>query len=142
MKLRNVFLANLLLSAMVLSLSCPVASAQDTGSVYIPFAFTANHQQVPSGVYKIYLLSDRYLALINSKTGATQTVLMVRPAQETKISKRTGFVFYFSGRRYYLKEVKVAGSSVHSELAVQPRPERSLAKGAAPEGSTVEIAEK
>jgi len=142
MKLRNSNVANLLLVALALSLGSAVASAQVTGNVYIPFAFTANHQQVPSGFYKVDLLSDRFLALINSKTGATQTVLMVRPAQETKISDRSGLVFYFSGQRYYLKEVKIAGSSVLNELAVQPKPERTLAKGADQEGTTIEVAEK
>jgi hypothetical protein len=142
MKLRNSNVANLLLVALALSLGSAVASAQVTGNVYIPFAFTANHQQVPSGFYKVDLLSDRFLALISSKTGATQTVLMVRPAQEAKISERSGLAFYFSGQRYYLKEVKIAGSSVLSELAVQPKPERTLAKGAAQEGTTIEVAEK
>jgi hypothetical protein len=142
MKLRNAALAHLLLIALVVSITSTTASAQAAGTIYIPFAFTANHQHVPSGFYKVDLLSDRYLALIDSKTGVTKTVLMVSPVQGTKISTRTGFVFYFSGQRYYLKEVKVAGSSMHSELAVQPRPEPTLAKGAAPEGSTIEIAAK
>jgi hypothetical protein len=142
MKLRNAAIANLLLVAFAIGAISTAASAQATGTIYIPFAFTANHQHVPSGFYKVDLLSDRYLALIDSKTGATQTVLMVRPSQGTKISQRTGFVFYFSGQRYYLKEVKVAGSSMHSEMAVQPKPEPTLAKGATPESSTIEIAEK
>jgi hypothetical protein len=58
------------------------------------------------------------------------------------VNARNGFVFYFSGKRYYLKEVKIAGSSMRSELVTQPRPELALAKGAAPETSTIEIAEK
>jgi len=144
MKLRIATFPSLLLIALAVSTIFPAtnASAQATGTIYIPFAFTANHQLVPSGFYKVDLLSDRYLALIDSKTGKTQTVLMVRPAQGTKISHRSGFVFYFSGQRYYLKEVKVAGSSMHSELAVQPRHERTVAQGATPESSTIEIAEK
>ena len=142
MKLHRTALALLPLIALALSMGSTTASAQATGTIYIPFAFTANHQLVPSGFYKIDLLSNRYLALIDSKTGATQTVLLVRPEQGTKMSARTGFVFYFSGQRYYLKEVKVAGSSVHSRLAVQPKLEPTLANGAAPESSTIEIAFK
>ena len=141
MKLRNA-LVHLFLIALALGMASTAAPAQATGTVYIPFAFTANHQIVPSGFYKIDLLSDRFLALVDSKTGTTQTILMVRPAQGTNISKRNGLVFYFSGQRYYLKEVKVAGSSMRSELAVQPVHERTLAQGAAPESSTIEIAEK
>jgi hypothetical protein len=142
MKLRNAAFAHLILIAFAISLASTIASAQATGTIYIPFAFTANHQRVPSGFYKVDLLSDRYMALIDSKTGTTRTVLLVRPEQGTKISRRTGFVFYFSGQRYYLKEMKVAGSSVHSELAVQPKVEPTIANGAAQESSTIEIAER
>ena len=142
MKLRNAAFAHLLLIAMALGTVTTSASAQAAGTVYIPFAFTANHQLVPSGFYKVDLLSDRYLALIDSKTGATKTVLLVRPEEAQKASLRTGFVFHVSGSRYYLKEVKVAGSSMHSELAVQPKAEPTFANGPAAADSTIEIAEK
>jgi len=144
MKLRIAAFPSLLLIASALSLICPAtnASAQATGTIYIPFAFTANHQLVPAGFYKVDLLSDRYLALIDSKTGTARTVLLVRPEQGPNISARTGFVFHSSGARYVLKEVKIAGSSMRSELAVQPKPERVVAKGGALESSTIEIAIK
>ena len=133
-----------LLIASALSLICPATnvSAQATGTIYIPFAFTANHQLVPAGSYKVDLLSDRYLALIDSKTGTTRTVLLVRPEEGPNISARSGFVFHGSGERYFLKEVKIAGSSMRSELAVQPKPEPVMAKGGALESSTIEIAIK
>jgi len=144
MKFRIAAFSSLLLIGLTVSTIFPAtnASAQATGTIYIPFAFTANHQLVPSGFYKVDLLSDRYLALIDDKTGTTRTILMVRPEQGPSISARTGFVFHGSGQRYFLKEVKIAGSSMRSELAVQPSPERTLAKGAASESSTIEIAEK
>lgn len=145
MKLRIATFPSLLLIASAVSLIFPAtcASAQATGTIYIPFAFTANHQLVPSGFYKVDLLSDRYLALIDSKTGTTRTVLLVRPEQGPNICARTGFVFHGAGERYFLKEVKIAGSSMRSELAVQPKPEPAMAKGgAAVESSTVEIAVK
>ena len=143
MKVRNAIIARAVLMAVaVVLLYSTNATAQATGTIYTPFAFTANHQLVPSGSYKVDLLSDRYLALIDCKTGTTRTVLMVRPEQGQKVSARSGFVFHVSGQRYYLKEVKIAGSSMRSELAVQPRPELVLAKSAAPDNSTIEIAMK
>ena len=144
MKLRIAAFPSLLLMASALSLICPATnvSAQATGTIYIPFAFTANHQLVPAGSYKVDLLSDRYLALIDSKTGTTRTVLLVRPEQGPNISTRSGFVFHGSGERYFLKEVKIAGSSMRSELAVQQKSEPVMAKGGALESSTIEIAIK
>jgi hypothetical protein len=140
MILRNAAIAHALLIGLTVGMVSVSASAQATGSIYIPFAFTANHQNVPAGFYKVDLLSDRYLALIDSKTGATQTVLLVRPEQGSKISERSGFVFHLSGSRYYLKEVKIAGSSMRSELAIQPKFEPAMAKGEASDRSTLEIA--
>ncbi len=142
MKLRNAAFTHLLLIALAVSLVSTPASAQATGTIYIPFAFTANHQVVPAGFYKVDLLSDRYLALVDGKTGTTRTVLLVRPEEGPSISTRSGFVFQGSGKRYFLKEVKVAGSSMRSELAVQPKSERVMAKGGASESSTIEIAIK
>jgi hypothetical protein len=83
MKLRIAALPSLLLITSALSLICPAtkASAQATGMISIPFEFMANHQLVPAGSYKVDLLSDRFLALIDGKTGTTRTVLLVRPEE-------------------------------------------------------------
>jgi hypothetical protein len=80
MKLRNAIIARAVPIAVAVVLLCSTSnvSAQATGTIYTPFAFTANHQLVPSGFYNVDLLSDCYLALIDSKTGKTQTVLLVR----------------------------------------------------------------
>lgn len=129
---------HMLFIAVAMAMTSATAVAQDVQKIYIPFAFTANHQLVPAGFYKVDLMSDRFLALVNEKTGKTEKVLMVRPEIASVPSARSGFVFYVSGKRYYLKEVKIAGSSMRSELAIQPTIERKIAKNEKP--ATVEIA--
>lgn len=126
-----------------LLLTATHSTAQAGANVRIPFAFTANHQLVPAGSYKVELLSDRFLAFIGAKTGKTQTIVMVRPESGPAIETRSRLVFMSSGgNRYYLREVKVAGTSVHSELIMQYRFEADIAKNQLPAGSTVEIAMK
>ena len=74
-------LSNLIFSlSLATGLLCAgaTASAQTTASVTIPFAFSADNQNVEAGSYKVELLSDRYLSLRNIATNQTQ-VLMVRP---------------------------------------------------------------
>jgi hypothetical protein len=116
------------------------ASAQSTASVTIPFAFSADHQYVPAGSYKVQLLSDRFLSLRNEKTNETQ-VLMVRPEAGQVIETRGRLTFHREGNRNYLAQVWIAGSSLHSEIAVQHKPEREIAKAnTAP--STIELALK
>lgn len=119
------------------------ATAQSTASVNIPFAFTANHQHVPAGHYTMQLLSDRYLALVDAKTGQTRTIVMVRPQSGPRIETRGRIVFTTDGTRYFMTEIRLAGSSMHSELVVQPKfKQEELAKAIPPKASTVEVAIK
>ena len=138
--------ANLTKSILSLSLATGLlcaganASAQTTASVDIPFAFSADNQIVQAGHYKVELLSDRFLALRNTSSNRTQ-VLMVRPEAGTAIETRGRLIFHQDGSKKYLAQVWIAGTSMHSEMAVQHKQERALAQRAR-EGSTIEIAMK
>jgi hypothetical protein len=127
---------------LAIGLLCSVANAlaQTTASVTIPFAFSANNQYVAAGTYKLKLLSDRFLSFRNTATNEIQ-VLMVRPAVGPDIETRGRLVFHREGQRNYLAQVWIAGTSVHSEMTVQPRPEQTLAQ-TLQEAGTIEIAMK
>ena len=116
------------------------ASAQTTASVNIPFAFSADNQIVQGGHYKVELLSDRYVALRNTATNQTQ-VLMVRPEEGKVIESRGRLIFRQDGSKKYLAQVWIAGTSMHSEMAVQHKQEKTLAQQA-PKAPTIEIAMK
>jgi hypothetical protein len=135
-------ISNLILSlSMATGLLCAgaTASAQTTiASVTIPFGFSANNQNVEAGSYKIELLSDRYLSLRNTATNKTQ-VLMVRPEAGQAIETRGRLVFQQEGSRKYLAQVWIAGTSLHSEMAVQHKRESQLATS---KTTTVELALK
>ncbi len=129
---------SMLLIATVVSLGAVAASAQTSAPVYVPFAFSANHQLLPAGTYKVELLSDRFVAFIDNQTGKTERIVMVRPEAGTRIESVGGLVFASYGSRYVLKEVRMTGSSMHSELAIQPKPEPLRAMNST--GTTFEIA--
>jgi hypothetical protein len=144
MTLRSANLAKMILSlSLATGLLCAGAraSAQTSASVTIPFAFSADNQVVIAGHYKVEMLSDRYLALRNITTHETQ-VLMVRPEAGWAIETRGRLVFRQEGSKKYLSQVWIAGSSIHSEMATQHKPERTVAKGSAPTVSNFEIAMK
>jgi hypothetical protein len=128
-----------LLIGLTISMASTAASAQTGASVTIPFAFSADHQNVAAGSYKVQLLSDRYLSLRNTGTNQTQ-VLMVRPESGRAIQTRGRLVFHRQGTRRYLAQVWFAGSSLHTEMAVQPKPERVLKTRQAATSSTIELA--
>ena len=124
------------LSKLMLSLSLATglllcaganASAQTTASVTIPFAFSADNQNVTAGSYKVELLSDRFLSLRNTATNQTW-VLMIRPETGSAIETRGHLTFQQEGSRKYLAQIWIAGTSMHSEMAIQHKHERNLAK--------------
>jgi hypothetical protein len=135
------------LSKLILNLSlatgmlCAGANASaQTASVTIPFAFSADNQYVAAGNYKVVLLSDRFLSLRNTATNQTQ-VFMVRPESGQAIETRGRLVFQQEGPKKYLAQVWIAGTSMHSEMAVQRKQENERAKNnTAP--STIELALK
>ena len=134
------------LSNLILSLSLTTgvlcadatASAQTAASVTIPFAFSADNQYVPAGSYKVELLSDLFLSLRNIDTNQTQ-VLMVRPEAGQSIETQGRMVFQQDGSRKYLAQVWIAGTSLHSEMAVQHKSELKSAKSTATPVSTFEL---
>jgi hypothetical protein len=117
------------------------ASAQRKATVYIPFAFTANHQTMPAGYYSLELLSDRFLCFSDSRNGKHQAVIMVQPESGDYIETRGRLRFVMREDRHYLTEVRFAGSSMHSRPVVSPSLARELAKSAQPD-SSFEIAIK
>jgi hypothetical protein len=134
-------LSNLILSiSLTTGMLCAgaTASAQTAASVTIPFAFSADKQYVPAGSYKVALLSDRFLSLRNIATNQTQ-VLMVRPEAGQAIETRGRMVFQQDGSRKYLAQVWIAGTSLHSEMAVQHKMESESAMS---KTTTVELALK
>jgi hypothetical protein len=127
------------LAVLAITVLFPVAvTAQTSAPVYFPFSFTANHQVLPAGIYKISLLSDRYLAFIYSNTGKTAKVVMVFPEEGNKIESLGGLIFQSSGHRYILREAWMTGSSMHSLLIVQPKNEPQAARNSI--ATTFEIA--
>ena len=141
---RTRILANLLLSLpLAAGLLCAAthASAQTSASVNIPFAFSADNQYVPAGSYQLQWLSDRFLALRNTRTNTNQ-VLMVRPEAGSVIETRGRLVFQRAGKRNYLVQVWAAGTSMHSEMVVRHKTECEEVKAPAPAGSTFELALK
>lgn len=105
-------------------LGTTAASAQSKASIYIPFAFTANHQTFAAGHYTLELLSDRFLCFTNTNTGRHQAVIMVQPEQADYIETRGRLRFLVHRDHRHLMEVRFAGSSLHSAPVVQ----RSLAR--------------
>ena len=139
-------LTNMLLSlplAAGLLCAAPNASAQTSPSshqsVTIPFAFTANHLQIPAGNYEVRILSNGLLSLRNVETGKAE-FLMIRRDEDRSVDTRSRLVFQRDETASHLTQVWIAGTSYHSELAFQPKAGQLMAKNSP--AATFEIALK
>ncbi len=137
MKRRIGFLAVVFSAVLAVMLLAPVAFAQGASRVTIPFTFIANHQVLPAGSYTVERQSDSYILLVNRSTGKL-VGLMARTTNSYKAVSHSSLVFYNTGHRYWLTELRFANINMTSQLATQPAPEPSLARATAK--PTVEIA--
>lgn len=116
------------------------AWAEASASVNIPFAFTANHHQMPAGYYKVERVSNRFLSFIDVSTGKHVTFVLINPEQSESIAIRGALIFHVNGQRYMLTEVRIAGSSMRSRLIVQPSLVEEMAMKQSGERPFIEIA--
>ncbi|HTV56067.1 MAG TPA: hypothetical protein VMI06_14285 [Terriglobia bacterium] len=139
----SAILTNLLFSlSLATGLLCATssASAQTSERATIPFAFTADHQQFPAGTYEVRRLPDGLMSLYNLETGKIQ-LLMVRLEAGRTVQTRGRLVFHHDETGNSLMQVWIAGTTVHTELMVQPKLKQAVAKNVLPE-STVEVGMK
>ncbi|MDE3188393.1 MAG: hypothetical protein KGM96_12845 [Acidobacteriota bacterium] len=135
-------LAWLLVTAAVAGLLCVAVNMWDrkNATVTIPFAFSANHQIVPAGCYRVRLASDRILSLVDIQTGVRLKFPMAHPEPGGSVETRGRLVFRVDGGRHVLTEVRIAGSRTRNKLSVQSSPGHEPAKRSPPEGAFTEIA--
>jgi hypothetical protein len=122
-----VYFATAVAVVMGVMANAPVASAQNASQATIPFAFSANHQAFPPGHYRVVRETDNYLTLMSTETGIAAG-LMVRTTRTLEPAGKNSLVFLHDQRGYHLLTVRFAQGGVQSELSLQPRPERDLAK--------------
>jgi hypothetical protein len=108
-------------------------SAQEASQATIPFAFSANQQVFPAGHYRVVRESDNYLSVVSTETGIVAD-LMVHTSRTLQQPGKNSLLFLHDDRGYHLLTVRFAqgGAGVQTEMAVQPKPERELAKASTP----------
>jgi hypothetical protein len=137
--LRNL-LFSLPLAAGLLASTIP-ASAQTSLKVDIPFAFSANNQQLPAGSYWVQRQSDYFLSIRNVKTAST-VVVMIYPEKGSPLESHSRLIFVREGNKNYLTQVWTPDSNRYSKLTSRPRYNQELRTQIHPAPSTVEVAAK
>jgi len=120
--------------ALALTIGASKAKAQIIGDleVNIPFQFHVGNTKLPAGEYRIQVLdnSDLKVMEISSTDGSTSALFEVQQAQANSTPTRSELVFNKYGNRYFLAELFEEGSSSGSEV-LKSRYEKRVSQKAA-----------
>ena len=128
MKTRMVFFAGAAAVAMGMTLMAPAASAQQVASqATIPFAFSVNHQVFPAGHYRVVMESENEVRLVSYETRDSAGVV-VHTTRSIKNSPENNLEFVRDDEGYELTKVRFGQGLVQTEVALQSKAEREIAK--------------
>jgi hypothetical protein len=137
MKTRKVLFAGAVAVALGMMPMAPVASAQDAVSqVNIPFAFSANHQELPAGHYRVLMEAENVLRLVSYETG-NSAGFVVHSARSLQTSPKNSLVFLHDERGYELTTVRFGQGSVQTEATLQSKPGEEIVKNASKSRSEI-----
>lgn len=133
----------LLVTMALLPLAAVKASAQVKDVVVdVPFAFVANHVQLPAGHYKISAQGP-FLSFSDAKTGTFQKTVLTRTEGSHPIEGLSKLEFYVVRGRPVLTEVRFGSTGTWNVLLSQPKREHEVASNGAsnnePASRTIEI---
>lgn len=131
---RRYLLPLLIAFVSALALYPSKAEAQVTGeiSVNIPFQFHAGNAKLPAGEYRIHVLDDSDLNVMEivSTDGSTSALFQVQAKEAGATEEKSELVFNKYGNRYFLSEVLEQGNDSSSEV-LKSAYEKKLGQAAA-----------
>src|SRR5712671_2533125 len=126
-------LSVLVLSVFALTIFAGKAHAQIIGDldVDIPFQFHAGNTKLPAGKYRIHMLDDSDLTVmeITSADGSTSALFQVQESDANSAPAKSELIFNKYGNRYFLAKLFDEGNPSGSKV-VESRYEKQMSKAA------------
>ncbi len=107
----------------------------------VPFAFSADGQNIPAGTYQLSLVSNPYTMKIRNVQTGDQRFLSVRPEQQRTVASRGLLVFHDCGDRKDLAEFHIPGNSLYSET-IAPRGMKNMEGKTCPAPGALTVASR
>src|SRR6266478_4321677 len=127
-------LSLLVLSVFALTIFAGKAHAQIVGDldVDIPFQFHAGNTKLPAGKYRIHMLDNTDLTVmeITSADGSTSALFQVQESDANAAPAKSELIFNKYGNRYFLTKLFDEGNPSGSRV-VESRYEKQMSKAAA-----------
>jgi len=119
---------------LALTIYASKAKAQIVGDleVNIPFQFHAGNAKLPAGQYRIHVLDDSDLTVmeISSADGSASALFQVQAAEANSTPAKSELIFNKYGNRYFLAKLFDEGNPSGSQVA-QSRYEKRISQEAA-----------
>ena len=126
-------LSFLVLSVFALPIFAGKARAQIVGDldVDVPFQFHAGDTKLPAGKYRIHVLDDSDLTVmeITSVDGSTSALFQVQESDANSAPAKSELIFNKYGNRYFLTKLFDEGNASGSKV-VESRYEKQVSKAA------------
>jgi len=119
----------LVLSAYVSTISAMAQSNTPVSTMYVPFTFHIDKQEMPAGLYHIDRLSRTLFVLRGDDRSGT---VLTRPTAETKVPAPGHAVFHRIGGAYFLEALWSAGDRYGMECFESPAEKRMLQESKQP----------
>jgi hypothetical protein len=117
---RNYLLPLFVAVAFVFAIYPSKANAQIVGDllVNVPFEFHAGNAKLPAGEYRVHVLDDSDLTLmqISSMDGSSTTLFEVEETDTKSLPTKSELIFNKYGDQYFLATLIEEGSSVGSQV--------------------------
>ncbi len=124
-------LSFLVLSVFALTLSAGKAHAQIVGDLdaNIPFSFHVGNKQFPAGNYRIHMLDDASLTVMEiiSTDSSASTLFQVHESDASSTPVKSELIFNKYGDNYFLSKLFDEGNRSGSEL-IESRYEKQASK--------------
>jgi hypothetical protein len=109
----------------------PKAHAQIVGNlqVNVPFAFQAGNSKLPAGEYRVHMVENSGLTVMEISTldGTNSVLVQVRDAEANSTPTKSEMTFNKYGNNYFLAKVFDEGNSSGSEITASSY-EREISK--------------
>jgi hypothetical protein len=124
-------LSLLVLSVFALTIFASKAHAQIVGdlNVNVPFQFHAGNTKLPAGKYRIHVLDDSDLTVmeITSADGSTSALFQVQESDVNSAPAKSELIFNRYGNRYFLSKLFDEGNPSGSKV-VESRYEKRISQ--------------
>lgn len=84
-------------------------------TVDIPFAFSADGQEIAAGTYQLQLASSDFLMSVTNAATGKELFITVRPEEDRQVASHGRLTFHICQGHSYLAEIHIPGTMLFSD---------------------------